>query len=225
MRIMTRRYFFAALFCVMLAFEAAAQDVPAGGSGQVVTAASFFKSLSDRYAALSDYEADVTVTTSRAMTGRISYKQGLLRIDFSSPKGQTIVFDGDMLIVYLPGSSAVLQQSKREGVGSKGLGLSLISRYYAVQYVSANGTSSEGEGIVQLVAYPRVAAEAFRSIMLYVDKESMLLNRVVAQSKSGGSVQLDFSGYALNTGIPNERFVYDPPSSANIYNNFLAGDE
>lgn len=216
---MSRKLFSAVLLCVSCAL------CKASAAGGVVTASAFFKSLSDRYAALSDYEADVTVTASSAMQARLSYKQGLLRMDFSSPKGQTIVYDGQMLTVYLPRSSAVLQQSKRDGVSSKGLGLSLISRYYSVQYVSANGESSEGEGIVQMAAYPKVAAEAFRSIMLYVDKESMLIKRVAAVPKSGGTIQMDFENYALNTGIPNERFVYDPPSSANIYNNFLAGDE
>jgi len=33
-----------------------------------------------------------------------------------------------------------------------------------------------------------------------------------------------FSDYKLNQGIPDQRFIYDPPSSANVYNNFLLSE-
>lgn len=188
----------------------------------VVTASAFFKSLSDRYAAMRDFQARVTITSGGTMQADLSCKPPLLRMDFTSPKGQTIVFNGDALIVYLPSLSAVLQQVC-DIQGEASLGLSLISRYYAVQY-AASGENSDPD-IVTLTAYPRGASEAFRSITMDVDRNSLLLVHVAAAGRNGGTTEMSFRDYKINQGIPNERFVYDPPSSANYYNNFLSGSE
>ena len=74
------------------------------------------------------------------MAGRVSYKRpNLLRIDFTNPQEQVIVFNGDMLTIYLPGASAVLQQAvQSDSAGGASLatpqGLSLMSRYYVIAY-------------------------------------------------------------------------------------------
>ena len=53
----------------------------------ITTASDFFKSISERYSEVQDYEADVTITIGKTeMSGRVSYKQPeMLRIDFSDP--------------------------------------------------------------------------------------------------------------------------------------------
>lgn len=215
------------LFCTPVMGENAAAKTSSGesggeASGSVITAGAFFKSLSDRYAAISDYEAELTVQDgSGTHSAALSCKGSLLRLDFIQPKGQTIVFNGDALVVYLPEYSAVLQQVIDSDTQTSRLGLQLLSRYYFVQYASQ--PAAEESNTTTLVAYPRGAAEAFRSITLEVDKDSMLIEKVTADSRSGGVIKLAFSNYTLNAGIPNERFAYDPPSSANYYNNFLMG--
>ena len=78
----------------------------------ITTASAYFKTISEYYASLKDYEVDFEMKVDKKESaGKISYKNpDLLRMDYSNPEEQVIVFNGDMLVIYLPGSSAVLQQ-------------------------------------------------------------------------------------------------------------------
>jgi len=53
---------------------------------------------------VTDYQADVHITAGhQPMAGTLLFKSpSLLRIDFSQPADQVIVFDGKTLLVYLP---------------------------------------------------------------------------------------------------------------------------
>ncbi len=198
----------------------------------ITTASAYFKTISEYYATLKDYEADFDIRADKQdMAGKVSYKKpDLLRLDFSSPAEQVIVFNGDMLTVYLPDSSAVLQQSvKTEGGNAAGLntaqGLSLMSRYYVVAYEIGQDPVPLEEGsserVVKLVLNRRNSSEAFRYIKLAINAETKLIRRVEAVTSRGEMFVFNFTGYKLNQDISDQRFIYDPPSSANNYNNFL----
>lgn len=201
-------------------------------SQSITTASAYFKTVSDYYASLKDYEADFDILVGKQdMAGKVSYKKpDLLRMDFTSPAEQVIVFNGDMLTVYLPDDSAVLQQSvKSEGGNATNLntaqGLSLLSRYYVVAYETGQEPvpleDGSAERVVKLVLSRRNSAEAFRYIKLAVNAETKLIRRVEAVTSRGESFVFNFTGYKLNSDISDQRFIYDPPSSANNYNNFL----
>lgn len=196
---------------------------------QVVTASEFFKSVSDKYAGFRDYEVDLDITTEgRNMQGHASYKNPqLLRIDFSSPAEQVFLFNGDDLIIYLPNQAAILEQ-KVSGSGANAAtaqGLSLLRRYYSVAYETGQNPVPLEEGsstmVVNLMLYRRSAAESFSSMKISILPDSKLIRRIEARTPSGGLYTFDYYNYKLNSGIPNERFQYDPPSNANNYNNFL----
>ena len=199
-------------------------------SQSILTASDFFKSVSDVYASIQDYEADtqITVGNGGAMRGRVSFKRPeMLRIDFSQPEGQTILFNGETLVIYLPGSSAILQQTV-SGSGAAAAtpeGLSLMRRYYTVAYESGQTPVPLEEGsqemVVNLILRRRSASEAFSKMLLSVDPSTHLIRRIVATTPAGQDFIFYFSNYNLNTRMSEQRFIYDPPSSANNYNNFL----
>lgn len=198
----------------------------------ITTASAYFKTISEYYATLKDYEADFDIRADKKdMSGKVSYKKpDLLRMDFTFPAEQVIVFNGDMLTVYLPDASAVLQQSvKSDGGNAASLntaqGLSLLSRYYVVAYETGQDPVPLEEGsserVVKLVLSRRNSSEAFRYIKLAINAETKLIRRVEAVTSRGESFVFNFTGYKLNSDISDQRFIYDPPSSANNYNNFL----
>lgn len=168
----------------------------------------------------------------RQMTARVSFKRSnLLRIDFSNPANQVILYNGDTLVVYLPESSAALQQSAQSDNAASlatAQGLSLLSRCYSIQYETGQDAvpldESSDESVVKLRLYPRNSSESFRFINLAIGASSKLIRRVDALTTGGERFVFDFTNYKLNGDIPNERFIYDPPSSANNYNNFLLSD-
>ncbi|MBQ7168078.1 MAG: outer membrane lipoprotein carrier protein LolA [Treponema sp.] len=199
-------------------------------SQSILTASEFFKSVSDHYGKIQDYEADtqIIVGNGGVMKGKASFKRPeMLRIDFSQPNGQTILFNGETLVIYLPGSSAILQQTV-SGSGAAAAtpeGLSLMKRYYTVAYESGQTPvpleDGSSEMVVNLILRRRSASEAFSKMLLSVDPDSLLIRRIVATTPANLDYVFYFSGYNLNTGMSDQRFIYDPPSSANNYNNFL----
>lgn len=211
--------------CCLVRFSVSAQGI--------LTAAAFFQTVSAEYGKIEDYEADVSIKAAKkVMEGRVSFKHpDLLRIDFSKPENQVICFNGDLLTIYLPESAAILNQNVQSS-GTRNAanlataqGLSLMSRYYSVAYESGQEPVALDEGsnemVVKLVLSRRNTSEAFRYINLAVQPETKLIRRIEAITPQNEKFQFDFSNYSLNQGISDQRFIYDPPASANNYNNFL----
>ena len=174
----------------------------------------------------------VIKASKNVMEGHVSFKRpNLLRIDFSKPSDQVICFNGDMLTIYLPGSSAILNQSvESSGTGSAAnlatpQGLALMSRYYSVAYESGQEPVGLEDGstelVVKLVLSRRNTSEAFRYINVAIQPDTKLIRRIEAITPQNEKFQFDFSNYSINKGISDQRFIYDPPTSANNYNNFL----
>ncbi len=218
--------FFSGLLCLSLAFSAFSQSA-------ILTASTFFQTVSEQYGSIKDYEANIQINANNTkMSGKVSFvRPNLLRIDFENPESQVIVFNGDLLTIYLPGPKAVLNQSVASESSSTGAnlatpqGLALMSRYYSVAYESGQDSveldPDSGEMVVRLVLNRKNASEGFKTIKLSVLPDLKLIRRVEAISTSDETFVFDFTNYALNQNIPVTRFIYDAPSSANNYNNFL----
>ncbi len=199
---------------------------------EIITANDFFKSVSDRYAEIKDYEADIDIQIDKnLMSGKVSFKKPeMIRIDFSVPAEQVVVFNGDDLTIYLPGSSAILEQNVT-GTGANlatSQGLALLRRYYTISYESGQTPipldEENSELVVNLILHRRSATESFRSIKLAIDPTTKLIRRVHAITAQDVDYIFNFTNYKLNTNISDQRFIYDPPSSANNYNNFLLSE-
>ncbi len=227
-------HFVSAILMVALLFCASA---PIFSQNTITTVDTFFSSVSEVYAGLNDYSANIEISyenasSSEVMQGRVLYKKpNLLRIDFSSPADQTMVFDGNLLTVYLPSPyNAVLTQSVEDSsAGGASLatpeGLSLLRRYYSIAYESGPDPVPLEEGsnvrVIALSLSRRSTTEMFRTIRLLVDPKTNLMRRIEASTITGAKIVFTFSNYALNQGLSDNRFVYESPSSANVYDNFL----
>ena len=75
--------------------------------------------------------------------------------------------------------------------------------------------------VVKLLLTRRNSSESFRTIQLAVNPSTKLIRRIEAETTKGETYVFNFLDYRLNPEIPDQRFIYDPPSSANNYNNFL----
>lgn len=202
-------------------------------SQSIKTAGDFFKEVSEYYSTLSTYEAEFLIAADKVeMAGKVSYKKpDLLRLDFSVPENQVIVFNGEMLTIYLPESDAILQQNVQKDSANAGAsmataqGLSLMNRYYTVAYEVGQAPvpldQDSSEMVVKLVLTRRNTSEAFRTIQLAISPDTKLIRRIEAVTTKGENFVFNFVDYKLNNEIPDQRFIYDPPSSANNYNNFL----
>ncbi len=201
----------------------------------ILTAGNFFKSVSEYYATIKDYEASFSINAGGTqMSGKVSFKSpNFLRMDFDDPKDQVIVFSNDRLLMYLPLSNATLIQevdASEGGVADAGnlatpQGLYLMNRYYFIAY--ENGQAAEpldegsSENVVKLILTRKTAAEGFTTIKVAINPDTLLIRRIQAVTTDERTFEFSFTKYILNTNIPDVRFVYDSPSDSNNYYNFL----
>jgi outer membrane lipoprotein-sorting protein len=203
-------------------------------SQEIITADRYLESVSERYGGIRDYEAQVVIRSGTTdMTGNLSYlRPGFLRIDFTRPANQVLVFNGELLTVYLPDLRAVLNQAvtpTRYGASiATAQGLQLLRRGYIPAFVTGPAPvpleDRSTEMVVKLRLTRRLASEGFRELILSIDPETLLIRRIEGTTLTGALVRFDFLNIRLNLGIPELRFVYDSPASANMYNNFLFRD-
>jgi outer membrane lipoprotein-sorting protein len=201
---------------------------------EIVTAERYLASVAERYGAVRDYEARIVIRSGNTeMYGTVSHRvPSFLRIDFSSPAEQVIAFNGETLTVYLPGYRAILNQNVQRRAGGASLataqGLSLLRRNYVPAFVTgpdpAALESGSSERVVKLRLTRRTNSEGFREILLDINPETRLIRRIEGRTLTDGTVRFDFSNILINQGIPENRFIYDAPASANLYNNFLFSD-
>lgn len=200
----------------------------------ITTASAYFKTISEYYATIKDYEVDFEIKIEKTESaGKLSYKApDLLRLDYSNPEEQIICFNGDLLTIYLPEQDVVLQQQISEEESASGLataqGLALFSRYYTVAYESGQNAEPLEDGseemVVKFILTRKNASEAFRYIKLAVNPNTKLIRRVEAVTSKGEVILMNMYDYVLNQNITDQRFIYEAPSSANNYNNFLLSE-
>ena len=224
-----KNWLFMLFLPLMLVVQANAQEI--------VTAEQYLKTVSERYGGIRDYEARIAIRSgSNEMAGNISYlAPSFLRIDFSRPADQVIVYNGELLTVYLPEYRAVLNQtitpSRRSSAGASfasAQGLALLQRNYVASFVSSPDPVRLDEGsdetVVKLRLARRTISEGFREIILSVNSASKLIRRIEGRTIADVQVRFDFTNIRTNIGIPEARFIYDSPASAYMYNNFLFRD-
>jgi len=220
-------------FIVILPFLAVIPVV----SQEIITAERYLETVSERYGSIKDYEAHVAIRSGNSeMIGNLSYlSPSFLRIDFTRPAEQVIVFNGELLTVYLPEYRAVLNQnitpSRRPAAGASlasAQGLALLRRNYVPSFVTGPNPvlldEKTREEVVKLRLTRRNISEGFREIILSVSSGSRLIRRIEGRTIADTLVQFDFTNIRTNQGIPEMRFIYDSPASAYMYNNFLFRD-
>ncbi|MDR2740039.1 MAG: outer membrane lipoprotein carrier protein LolA [Treponema sp.] len=219
---------FVLFFCITGLFRVSAQEI--------ITAERYLEMVSECYGSIRDYEARIVVHSgSTEMFGNLSHlAPSFLRIDFTKPMEQVLAFNGEMLTVYLPEYRATLNQSitpSRRNTGANlatAQGLILLRRNYIPSFVTGPEPvpleAGSDEMVVNLRLSRRSISEGFREIILSIDPATRLIRRIFGRTIAEVQVRFDFSDIKINQGIPEQRFIYDSPASANNYNNFLFSD-
>ena len=217
------------LFLLAVTFPAFSQEI--------ITADRYLESVSQRYAGIRDYEAQVLIRSGTTdMTGNLSFLNPFfLRIDFTRPADQVLVFNGEILHIHIPELRATLTQAvapiRRAStpIGGAALasaeGLQILRRGYVPSFLSGPNPvpldDRSREQVVQLRLTRRLQSEGFREIILSVDPVSLLIRRIEGRTIADALVRFDFTNIRTNLGIPEQRFIFDSPPTANMYNNFL----
>lgn len=200
---------------------------------EIVTASEYFSKVSKKYGKITDYEAEIVITQEEEeMTGVIYYKNPhLIRINFENPKDQVLTVNGESLIIYIPKYQVILEQDlpKRTDASIASMansqGLNFLRDYYRVSFSVGPEPipldEDSDEMVVKLKFIWRDTAEGFKEIIISFTSDGLIRRIKGKKAITNDYVQFDFKGVKINTGIPDERFDYDPPPYANAFKNFL----
>lgn len=200
-------------------------------SQEIVTASVFFDSLSESYRTIEDYQATLLILQEESVTmGTLFHKRpNFLLIEFEDPADQVIAVDGEKLIIYIPFLNVALEQQLQkadENIATLATapGLDLMKSRYSVAYQDSQDLvplEEESEELVwKLVLEWQSIDEGFRQLILSVN-EDLLIRRIVGVTSSFEEIQLDFLDILLNQGLPEGKFRYESPSSANVIKDFI----
>lgn len=185
-----------------------------------------------RYGEIEDYSATLTITTDESVTnGRMEYRiPNQVRIDFEEPAGQILVSDGETLQVYIPQFNVVLQQPLRRRTDealatlANEQGLNLLRQNYSIAFLDSPSPvpleTGSGESVTKLRLNWRNSTEGYRQLIISIDGD-LLIRRIIGVTANYQEIQFDFEDFRINEGIPDSRFDYEAPSSANLFTNFL----
>ena len=206
---------------------------------EIITAERYLELVSQHYASVRDYEANIVMRSGNSgdMIGAVTHlSPSFLRIDFTRPMDQAIIFNGELLTIYLPEFRMVLNQSinqtRRSGASGAALasaqGLTLLRRNYVSSYDVGPAPvpldNNSREMVIRLRLTRRSISEGFREILLSINPETMLIRRIEGRTIAESDVRFDFTNIRTNQGIPEQRFIFDHPPASNIYHNFLFRD-
>jgi len=199
---------------------------------EILTATDYFDSISDQYGTVNDYQAEIEIVKGEEeMSGTMFYKNPhLLRINFFKPEEQVLCIDGKLLTIYLPQHSVIMQQQLTQhsdatlAVMASNQGLHLLKRNYSIAYLEGPEPMPLEDGsremVVKLKLVWRSTNAGFRQLEISVG-ENGLIRRIMGVTLEYQNLQFDFKNIAINRGIPDARFDYESPASANVFDNFL----
>jgi len=200
---------------------------------EIITAERYLEMVSEQYAVIRDFEANITIRSgNQDMVGTLSFlAPSFLRIDFTRPAEQAIVFNGELLTVFLPEFRATLSQNinqSRRSTSGTAQGLTMLRRNYVTSFVTGITPepldSNSPERVVRLRLTRRSVAEGFREIILSINSDTRLIRRIEGRTIAESDVRFDFTNIRINQGIPEARFIYNAPAWANVHHNFLFRD-
>ena len=103
-------------------------------------------------------------------------------------------------------------------------GLNLLRQNYSIAFLDSPSpvpleTGSE-ESVTKLRLNWRNSTEGYRQLIISID-DDLLIRRIIGVTANYQEIQFDFEDFRINEGIPDSRFDYEAPSSANLFTNFL----
>ena len=197
---------------------------------EIMTAGRYLEQVSERYASIRTYVARISILSGgTSMAGTVYAKMpNFLRIEFSSPSEQVILYDGESLLIYLPGERAILRQGVSPQSGANmatARGLNILKKNYVPAFVVGPAPvplePGSSEMVVKLKLARRSLGEGFTEIIMDISPDTQLIRRITGRTITDTTVRFDFYNVSINTGIPGHLFVFDSPAASNMYNNFL----
>lgn len=191
------------------------------------------KKTKERFKEMETYQAEFQIVTEQNKkktysAGTAYYKKGgMVNFSFQTPRPDMIISNGKKLWVYMSDLRAVGIQDLNASDGAiynsnsyEGL-VTLFSRYHYSFDSPAQPVELSGSKYYVLKLKEKVASGSFTEMQVYIDSETYLIYKMVAQSPMGKTLTLIFKEIVLDEELPNSLFQYTVEGNVRVVENPL----
>jgi outer membrane lipoprotein carrier protein len=178
---------------------------------------------------MSSMSADFRQTITNPLTGTTSVSRGvllrkdpnLLSINFSDPRGDRVVSDGNVLWVYLPSSAPgqVIRMAAQDG-GSMGMidpgGLFLSSPSSRYTISGGENTTVGGRQTTLVNLVPKRSNNAFSRAKVWIDAADYSIRQFEIVDANGLTRRVAISNVKSNVTIPASAFRFVAPKGVRV---------
>ncbi|MDH7500249.1 MAG: outer membrane lipoprotein chaperone LolA [candidate division NC10 bacterium] len=156
-------------------------------------------------------------------TGNLMMKKpGMMRWEYKSPESRSIVCDGKSLFIYSPADRQVIVQEAPAAFSSLAVdfltGMGDLSKDFRIGWGRPEEKVRKGSLLLEL--QPIRQEVQIRRILMEIDPETYLVERMVLKDAYSNTTQLSFKRVHLNTGLQDSLFAFVPPPGVEVIQGF-----
>ena len=209
----------------LLALAAAPAAAPVGVDGGDPRALA--SALQRKYDAVRDFSADfVHAYEGGVLRKRVSEsghllvkKPGRMRWTYTEPERKVFVSDGTRMYSYIPADRQVYVAKVPAEDQATTPALFLTGKGNLLRDFEVNAAEVPEEaraGAVALGLVPRIKERDYDSLVLVVDRESLVLRMLISEDRQGGRSTFVFSDLRENIGINDREFSFRIPRGVEV---------
>ena len=155
----------------------------------------------------------------KASKGHVTFaKPGKMHWEYSEPKDNRVVSDGQVLKVYEAANKQMFEQQVDKSQYPAALsfltGGGKLSDTFNFELFDGAPMSFAGGQV--LVGTPKVASPAYQKVLFYVDTATSQVRRVLIVDGQGNRNRFDFDNPKVNEVVAPETFKFVPPPGTSI---------
>ncbi|MDB4943443.1 MAG: Outer rane lipoprotein carrier protein LolA [Labilithrix sp.] len=151
--------------------------------------------------------------------GRVTFaKPGKMHWEYSEPKDNRVVSDGQVLKVYEAANKQMFEQNVDKSQYPAALSFLVGGGKLAdtFNFELYEGAAMSFPGGQVLVGTPKTASPAYQKVLFYVDAATSQVRRVLIVDGQGNRNRFDFENPKVNEPVPEGRFKFVPPPGTSI---------
>jgi outer membrane lipoprotein carrier protein len=151
--------------------------------------------------------------------GKVTFsKPGKMHWEYSEPKDNRVVSDGQVLKVYEAANKQMFEQnvdkSQYPAALSFLVGGGKLSDTFTFELYEGAAMNFAGGQV--LVGTPKTPSPAYQKVLFYIDGATSQVRRVLIVDGQGNRNRFDFENPKVNETVPADRFKFVPPPGTSV---------
>ncbi len=180
------------------------------------------------YEETNDFQADFRQETFNKSLKRTMIEEGLvffkkprnMRWDYTKPEVKKLIINPQKAWLYLPREKTAYVQKADNLVQSATLirflsGLGKLKDDFQINYAQPEALDKHGNYLLKLT--PKEKNSSLQALGITLDKNTYFIIQVSFEDLMGNITTLRFSNIALNAGLSDKLFKFQPPAGTNIF--------